>query len=246
MVFDLNGIFCHCVPRSREMVTVPTWIMQDRAPDKLPAFVGPKVVLPRLGYKLFWEKMSQMFHVCIWSSMRRSTVRLLVQYLFDELPKPSLVLGQEDCTTYKDIWNNELRNPLKPESVMYFKNLLRAFWWPPQSFDSGRMRATSSNTILVDDSPYKSCCNPDENAVFPDTFTSNRLATADMAAVILPFFQRMFNAPITDVRDFVITNRFGQPPVPHNDPMKLAVTHSHKDSDRHDLMPVEIVKKNRC
>ena len=188
MVFDLNGIFCHCVPRLREMVTIPTWIMQDRAPDKIPAFVGPKVVLPRLGYKLFWEKMTQMFHVCIWSSMRRSTVRLLVQYLFDELPKPSLVLGQEDCTTYKDIWNNELRNPLKPESVMYFKNLLRAFWWPPQSFDFGRLTATSSNTILVDDSPYKSCCNPDENALFPDTFTSNRLATADMTAVILPFF----------------------------------------------------------
>ena len=225
------------------MVAVPSWIAQDHAPDKFPALVGPKVVLPRLGYKLFWEKMSQMFHVCIWSSMKRSTVQLLVQYLFDGMPKPSIVLGQEDCTTYKDIWNNELRNPLKPDSVMFFKNLLRAFWWPPKSLDSGRIIATSSNTLLVDDSPYKSCCNPDENALFPNTFTTNRLATADMTAVILPFFQRLFNTPMSDVRDFVITHRFGQPPVKHNDPMKLAVTQSHKESNRPDLIPLEEVRR---
>jgi hypothetical protein len=47
------------------MVTVPTWITYDKAPDKPPALVGPKVVLPRLGYKVFWGRMSSMFHVCV-------------------------------------------------------------------------------------------------------------------------------------------------------------------------------------
>ena len=51
VVFNLNGIFCHCTPCLKNMVVVPTWIMQDCALDKDPALVGPKVVLPRLGYK---------------------------------------------------------------------------------------------------------------------------------------------------------------------------------------------------
>ena len=99
VVFDLNGIYCHCTPRQRDTVDVPTWVMHDKAPDKLPALAGPKVVLPRRGYKVFWYRMSTMFHLCIWSSMKKLIVDLVVAYLFDRWPKPALVLGQEDCTT---------------------------------------------------------------------------------------------------------------------------------------------------
>jgi hypothetical protein len=65
VVFNLNGIFCHCTPRFKNMVVVPTWIMQDRVLDKDHALVGPKVILPRLGYKHVWESTSTMFYVCI-------------------------------------------------------------------------------------------------------------------------------------------------------------------------------------
>lgn len=112
LVFDLNGIFCHCLPRGRS--ALPTWMVQDRAPDKGPAIVGPKAVLPRLGYKQFWERMTQMFYVCIWSSMKKSTVDLVVEFLFNGMSRPAIVLGQEDCITFKDIWDNQIRNPLKP------------------------------------------------------------------------------------------------------------------------------------
>lgn len=74
------------------MVVVPTWILHDRAPDKVLALIGSKVVLPRLGYKLLWERMLTMFHICIWSSMKKSTVNLVVEYLFTGMAKPALVL----------------------------------------------------------------------------------------------------------------------------------------------------------
>ena len=93
MVFDLNGIFCHCTPCPKNMIVVPSWIMQDRTPDKVHALVRPKVVLPRLGYKMFSERMSTMFHLCIWSSMKKSTVDLVVEYLFARMPKPAIILG---------------------------------------------------------------------------------------------------------------------------------------------------------
>ena len=189
MVFDLNGIFCHCTPRHRTMAAIPTWIMQDHAPYKVLALVGPKVVLPRLGYKRFWERMSAMFHLCIWSSMRKSTVNLVVEYLVARLPKPALVLGQEDCTSFKDMWDNVVMNPLKPQSPLFLESLVFKFWWPPISFDSGRNTTTVSNTILADDCPYIFACNLDECGLFPDLFTNNRVQDADVTKVLLPYFE---------------------------------------------------------
>ena len=228
VVFDLNGIFCHCMHRARNMVAVPTWIMQDRPLDKIPAFVGPKVVLPRSGYKMFWEKMSAMFYCCIWSSMKKQTVDLVVEYLFAGMPKPLIVLAQEDCTEFKDIWGNIVMNPLKPQSPLFLKSLVSKFWWPPISLDNGRITATSSNTILVDDCPYKSACNPDECGLFPDPFTNNRVHDADMTKVLLPYFQSLFYSPMTDARDFVVSRRFGQQPIRHNDTVKMAILKSNK------------------
>lgn len=72
VVLDLNGDLCHCTPRSMNMVVVPTWIMLDHTLDKFFELVGPKVVLPRLGFKLFWERMSTKVYLYIWSSMKKS------------------------------------------------------------------------------------------------------------------------------------------------------------------------------
>ena len=228
------------------MGAVPTWIMHDRAPDKFPALVGPKVVLPRLGYKVFWVRMSTMFHVCIWSSMKKSTVDLVVEYLFGGGPKPALVLAQEDCTSFKDMWGNVVMNPLKPAAPLFMKSLLNKFWWPPISFDSGRITAAPSNTILVDDCPYKAVCNPDECGLFPNPFTSNRVQDSDMTKVLLPFFQSLFYSPMSDARDFVISRRFGQLPVRHNDAIKMAVLRSPEFKGPHlepvVIAPIEIEK----
>ena len=111
-------------PHPKNMVVVPTLIMQDHALDKVPTLVGPKVVLLRLGYKLFWERMSTMFHLCIWSFMKESIVDLVVEYLFAGMPKPAIVLGQEDCTSFKDMWDNVVMNPLKPQSPLFFEKFV--------------------------------------------------------------------------------------------------------------------------
>lgn len=221
------------------MVAVPTWIMHDRAPDKPPALVGPKVVLPRLGYRVFWLRMSQMFHVCIWSSMKKSTVDLVVEYLFAGGPKPALVLGQEDCSTFKDMWGNVVMNPLKQEAPLFLKSLLNKFWWPPISLDSGRITAAPSNTILVDDCPFKAVCNPDECGIFPNPFTTNHVQDADMTKVLLPYFQSMFYSQMSDAREFVVSRRFGQLPIRHNDAIKMAVLKSDAFKGP-DLQPVHI------
>lgn len=175
--------------------------------------------------------------------MKKSTVDLVVEFLFDGMSKPAIVLAQEDCITFKNTLNNEIRNPLKPKAVLFFKSLNKTFWWPHVSLDSGRMTATIVNTVLVDDSPYKGHCNPAENSLFPDSFTTNKPATADMRAVLLPYFHRMFNTAMNDVRDFVITHRFGQPLVKHNDPIRESIMMANKHSNRPDLQPIHVVPR---
>jgi hypothetical protein len=173
----------------------------------------------------------------------KSTVDLVVEYLFVGMPKPAIVLGQEDCTTIKDMRRNVMRNPLKPQSVLFFKSLQSRFWWPPTSLDEGRITATISNTILVDDCPYKFVCNLDECGLFPSPFTNNQVNNANMTKVLLPFYQSTFYSPMYDACDFVLNCRFGQKLVRHNNAVKLAILKSNKFPNRPDLQPIEHVQR---
>ena len=79
--------------------------------------------------------------------------------------------------------------------------------------------------------------------LFPDAFTTNKHATADMRSALLPYFQRMFNTTMSGVRDFVVTHRFGQPPVKHNDPIRESILMVDKHSSRPDLQPIHVVPR---
>ena len=171
--------------------------------------------------------------------MEKSNVDLVVKYLFVGGPKPALVLGQEDCSSFMDMWGNVVMNLLKPATPLFLKILVNKFWWPPISFDSRRITTPPTNTILVDDCPYKDVCNPDEWGLFPNPFTSNRVQDSDMTKDLLPYFQSLFYSPMFDARDFVVSRRFGQLPIRHNDAIKMAVMKSPAFKGP-DLHPVDV------
>ena len=149
---------------------------------------------------------------------------------------------QEDCTSFKDMWDNVVMNPLKPQTPLFLKSLLFNFWWPPISFDYGKNTATISNAILVDDCLYKFACNPDESSLFPNPFTNNRVQDVEMTKVLLPYFQCMFYSPMADAHDFVVSRRFGQLPITHNDAVRMAIFKSNKFNGP-DLQPIEHVQR---
>ena len=74
-------------------------------------------------------------------------------------------------------------NSLKPEAVLFVKILNIILWRPHVSLNS-----TIANIVLVDDSPYKRCGNSAKDSLFPDVFATNKHATANMKAVLLPYF----------------------------------------------------------
>lgn len=116
--------------------------------------------------------------------MRHDIVLQIVDFLFGDLQPPLCVLGQEHCSTYKDHAGVELKSPDNARSPLFQKNMAHTFWWPPRKFADGALHSSMHNTILIDDSPYKSAANPDSNAIFPypklcptspSTLTSARL-----------------------------------------------------------------------
>ena len=131
------------------------------------------------------------------------------------------------------MWGNVVVKPLKPTTPLFLKSLVVLV-----ATYSGRITAKDSNTILVDDCPYKFVCNPDECGLFPNAFTNNRVQDADMMKVLLPYFESLYYSPMSDAHDFVVIRRFGQQPILHNDAVKMAVMQSNKFNGP-ELQPVE-------
>jgi hypothetical protein len=64
----------------------------------VPTIVGPKVVFTRPGLLEFLTEISKFAaRIFIWSSMKRSTVDKIVDYLFRGLPLPFDILRQDSC-----------------------------------------------------------------------------------------------------------------------------------------------------
>ncbi|KAJ1388492.1 HAD superfamily [Sesbania bispinosa] len=70
-----------------------------------------------------------------------------------------------------------------------------------------------SNTLLLDDSPYKGLCNPPFTSVFPHSFTSsdeNDYSLGD-GGDLRTFLEGLANAE--NMRNYIQENAFGQPPI---------------------------------
>jgi hypothetical protein len=60
----------------------------------IPTIVGPKAVFTCPGLLEFFTAISEfVVRVFIWSSMKKSTVEQIVNYLFHSLPPPFEILG---------------------------------------------------------------------------------------------------------------------------------------------------------
>ena len=98
IVLDINGIFCHCMEKAaiRRMLLVND-IKQGIHSPTVPTIIEPKAVFMRPGLHEFLSTISEFAaYVFIWSSMKRSTVENIVQYLFRSLPLPFDILGHDN------------------------------------------------------------------------------------------------------------------------------------------------------
>ncbi|CAN8287428.1 unnamed protein product [Cochlearia groenlandica] len=146
LVLSLSGLLLHRV-HVKNMRKKP----KNRTPD---ASCGPNLVYKRPFAEEFIKFCLDRFKVGIWSSACERNVDMTLNIVLENLQEKLLFIwDQDECT---DSGYKTLENSFKP---MFFKNLNKVF----KCFKG----FSASNTIFIDDEPYKALLNPAHTGLFP-------------------------------------------------------------------------------
>ncbi|TVT97856.1 hypothetical protein EJB05_56868 [Eragrostis curvula] len=177
------------------------------------AKVRGKLVFRRPYCDDFLKFCSQNFDLGVWSSRKKQNVASVVDIVMRDF-KPRLLFcwDMSKCTF---TGHKTLENMHKPLVLKELKKL-----WnkeePDLPWEEGDY--SPSNTLLVDDSPYKALRNPPHTAIFPRSYSylnwnDNSLGPGGDLRMYL---QNL--AAADDVESFVRNNPFGQSFITESDP----------------------------
>lgn len=192
IILDLNGVL------------LKTWQHDPYLPDVKRCHSGGKYVQFRHGWLSFLKKAMSLFRVGIWSTMTFKNV-MKVYILMEEEAREKLpffmVWSQENCLQVENLMRPDKRNV-----AACFKPLWYVWRYYYPTLDS-------SNTLLVDNSPYKACMNKQGNCLFPNSFEGWIGGMEDhyLEDVLWPFLER--TKVSCNLQDYVEKNRIGQGPI---------------------------------
>jgi hypothetical protein len=208
IILDINGILCHCMEKAgASRMPFLYDVKQGIHSSMVPTIVGPKAVFMRPGLLEFLIEISKFAaRIINWSSMKRSTVDKIVDYLFRGLPLPFDILGQDSCRKIETSRGKYL-TVIGGSKEIFLKNLSEALFVGSSLFDE-------ENTILNDDSPEKCVCNDRGNCLFLKTWTPLDSTDDFLICTLAPWLLRLHgNCSRGQLTDFVNSNRIGQPPL---------------------------------
>jgi hypothetical protein len=206
IVLDINGILCHY--KEKVGTSRMPFVYDERQgihSSMVPTIVGPKAIFVRPGLLEFLIEISK-FAVCIfiWSSMKRSTVNKIVDYLFRGLPLPFDILRQDNYRKIETSRGKYL-TVIGGSKEIFLKNLSEALFVGSTVLDE-------ENTILIDDSPEKCVCNDRGNCLFLKTWIPLYSTDDFLIRTLVPWLLRLHrNCNHGQLRDFVNSNRIGVP-----------------------------------
>ncbi|OAY70934.1 putative FCPy domain-containing protein [Ananas comosus] len=200
LVLDLNGLLAD--------------INQDyRNAHKADRKVNGKFVFKRPFCDEFLDFCFRNFKIGVWSSRKMYNVNYIVDFLMGNLKDKLLFCwDQSKCTLtgYRTIENVHKPLVLKELKKLWNKDE------PDLPWEKGEY--SESNTLLVDDSPYKALCNPPHTAIFPHPyyFSDRNDNSLGQGGDLRVYLEKL--AVCDDVRCFVRENPFGQPAISDSDP----------------------------
>ena len=183
----------------------------------IPTLVGPKGVYCRPRVRDFLCLIGMFAaRILIWSSMKTSTVELIVRDLFHRLPPPFGILGQSHCTNI-EIGDGQFVLSFNENKLIFLKIL------PQHLFGTAASSPfNNKNTILIDDSPEKSVCNESGNAIFLESWSRHHVENDFLLGTLAPRLSRLNSYGLPgELRKYVDQNRIGSSPLAANDPLLL-------------------------
>ncbi|KAA8518631.1 hypothetical protein F0562_016105 [Nyssa sinensis] len=205
LVLGLGGLLVHRVHRYKS-----TGNQNTRSPD---AVCGNFRIFRRPFCEEFLEFCFERFEVGIWSSAKEWNVEAVLNTIMKGLYGRLLfVWSQEEST---DSGFKTLENKEKP----IFLQELNKLWEKNPSLPWRKGQYSSSNTLFIDDEPFKALLNPPNTAIFPHAYKADNVN--DTLLGPKGEMQRFLDglADADDVTSYVKEHPFGQP----------AITPSHSD-----------------
>ncbi|KAB2055893.1 hypothetical protein ES319_A11G068400v1 [Gossypium barbadense] len=152
LVLDVNGLLADIIYRPSKNY-------------KADAHIAGRAIFKRPFCDDFLRFCFEKFEVGIWSSRNRRTLERVVDFLMGDMKQKLLFCWDSShCTT------TQFKAPGHRYKPLVFKEL-RKLWRksdPNLPWEKGYYN--ESNTLLIDDSPYKALLNPLDTAIFPHPF----------------------------------------------------------------------------
>ena len=226
IVFDLNGVLCQTVFKST-VEKMKSYKVQDHVLyHRYPTIIGPKAVFARPNVGEFLREVSNIANrVVVWTSMMRRNAEPIAAHLFYGCKQPYEILGQENCTrievSKRKFFNlNGKDHCLKVLSESLFSNPTGTPF-------------TVNNTLLIDDSPSKSVCNENGNAVFLDTWSHAQRRDDVLMGELLSWLRRLHSQSLNgDMRRYVEDNRIGMNPLSSSDSTMKKIVEAMRESGK--------------
>ncbi|GAV83928.1 NIF domain-containing protein [Cephalotus follicularis] len=152
LILDINGVLA-------DVVSPPP---KDCTADKT---IARRAIFKRPFCLEFLRFCFERFGVGVWSSRTKKNVDRVINYLMGDMRcKLLFCWDQSHCTASKI---GTLENKHKP---IVFKELHRVWEKCEPNLPWEKGYYNKSNTLLLDDSPYKALLNPPHTAVFPYSY----------------------------------------------------------------------------
>ncbi|KAI3980404.1 hypothetical protein MKX01_003943 [Papaver californicum] len=201
------------VVRVRELITCTDKKLLVLDLNGLLVDIGKKSRTKRPFCDEFLKFCFERFHVGVWSSRKKGNVTNVVNFLMGDLKENLLFCW--DVSHCTETGFKVLGDWYKPLVLKELKKLWNKHE-PNLPWQKGVFN--ESNTLLLDDSPYKALCNPLYTAIFPSSYTREVLNDDSLGpgGDLRVYLEGLVLAG--NVQKHVEQHPFGQPAITSEDP----------------------------
>ncbi|XAR64624.1 Phosphoprotein phosphatase [Bertholletia excelsa] len=209
LVLTLGGVLVHRVYRRMRCSDYKADTYKGHRADLI---VGNFLVFKRPYVEEFMKFCFERFEVGMWSSaMVHNTDDVLSMIMGGLKNKLLFVWDQKKCS------NTHFKSLEKADKPIFVKELSK-LWAGGQTLPRKPGKFSASNTLLIDDEPYKALRNPPNTAIFPHTYKVDNGSDDFLGpdGELKQFLDGLAEAE--DVPSYVKDHPIGQPPITDSHP----------------------------
>ncbi|XP_010514666.1 PREDICTED: uncharacterized protein LOC104790588 isoform X2 [Camelina sativa] len=191
LVLDLNGLLADVVSPLKDV--------------KADINIGRRAIFKRPFCEEFLKFCFDKFEVGIWSSRKQNNVVRITDFLLGDMKNKLLFCWDMSYCATTTVGSLENKH-----KYVVFKDLNRLWEKHDPNLPWQMGYYNQSNTVLLDDSPYKALLNPPYTAIFPHSYNHQNKTDTSLGngGDLRLHLQRLVEAE--NVQEFIKNNPFGQ------------------------------------